>query len=110
MVLKLKYSGGEIIFEAEESFWDDIEIIGSPHADNIIEQMNDLCISAEDIYNEVQTFAGVSHDNGGAFFFEISLVKEHGYYPFFIKIKEITTDEYLDALLEKKNLNEDNSL
>ncbi len=110
MVLKLKYSGADIIFEAEDSFWDEIEIIGPPHSDNILEQINGLCGGMRDLYNKVQVFAGVSHAGNKPFFYEISALKEHGYYPFFLKIKEITTDEYLDALLIKKALNEDNSL
>jgi hypothetical protein len=108
MVLKLKYTGVDITFEAEDCFWDEIEIIGSPHADRILEQINGLCAGMSDLHNKVQFFAGVSHAESKPFFYEMSVVKEHGYYPFFLTIREITTDEYLDALLKKKAFDEDN--
>ncbi len=111
MALELKYSGDNVTFEIEESFLEDLERIGTAYIDDILTQMNNLCLSLDDIYNEVQTFGGVSHE-ADALFFEISVLKEQGQHPFFLEVNEISTDEYLDYILLKKTLkkSEDNSL
>ena len=62
--------------------------------------MNDICLSIDDIHDEIQTFASVSHIDS-PLFFELSVLKEDGHHPFFIEVTEITSDDYLDYLLLK---------
>jgi len=103
MALELKYSKDNVTFEIEESFLEDLERIGTAYIDDILTQMNNLCLSLDDVYNEIQTFGGVSHE-GEALFFEISVLKEHGQHPFFLEVAEISTDEYLDYFLLQQTL------
>ena len=103
MVLKPKYSGANITFEIEESFLEDLEEIGESYSDDIFKQMHYLCDTLENMRNEIQIFAGVSHV-GEPLFFEISVLNEKKRYPFFIKVSRIDPDAYLDYMLLGKTL------
>tara|TARA_R110002020_G_C16293905_1_gene772644 strand:- start:1371 stop:1697 length:327 start_codon:yes stop_codon:yes gene_type:complete len=103
MALELKYTGVDVTFEIEEEFLEDLEHIGSTYVDDILSQMNDICLSIDNRRNQIQTFAGVSHA-GSPLFFELTVLKEEGRHPYFIEVTEITADDYLDYLLLKKPL------
>jgi len=105
MALELKYTEDNVVFEIEETFFEDLQFIGSDYVDDILKQMNTLCKSIGDVKNEIQFFGGVSVDPTPKFF-EISVLKEKKHPPFFLDIQEISADDYLDyILLEKTILN-----
>ena len=105
MALELKYTEDNVVFEIEETFFEDLQFIGSDYVDDILKQMNTLCKSIGDVKNEIQFFGGVSVDPTPKFF-EISVLKEKNHPPFFLDIQEISADDYLDyILLEKTILN-----
>ena len=103
MALELKYTEDDTVFEIEETFFEDFERIGSSYVDDILRQMNHLCKTIDNIYNEIQFFGGVS-DVEKPIFFEISVLKEKGKHPFFLAIQEITSDDYLDYILLEKTI------
>ena len=105
MDLKLKYSEGSIIFETEESFIDELEILGDQYLYDILIQMKDLCQKLTNKKGELQTYAGVSHE-GAPLFFEITVLKEKNSKPYFLEIVKISTDEYLDYVLTKQTINQ----
>tara|TARA_R100000808_G_C2148145_1_gene156255 strand:- start:1034 stop:1381 length:348 start_codon:yes stop_codon:yes gene_type:complete len=105
MALELKYTEDDTVFEIEETFFEDLQFIGSDYVDDILKQMNSLCKTISDIENKIQIFGGVSNDPDQKFF-EIGVLKEKGKHPFFLDIREISADDYLDyILLEKTILN-----
>ena len=105
MDLKLKYSEGSIIFETEESFIDELEILGDQYLYDILLQMKDLCQKLPNKKSELQTYRGVSHE-GTPLFFELTVLKEKNNKPYFLEIIEISTDEYLDHVLNKQTINQ----
>ena len=105
MDLKLKYSEGSIIFETEESFIDELEILGDQYLYDILLQMKDLCQKIPNKKGELQTYGGVSHE-GTPLFFELTVLKEKNNKPYFLEIIEISTDEYLDHVLNKQTINQ----
>ena len=98
MALELKYTEDNVVFEIEETFFEDLQFIGSDYVDDILKQMNTLCKSIGDVKNEIQFFGGVSVDPTPKFF-EISVLKEKKHPPFFLDIQEISADDYLDYIL-----------
>lgn len=102
MDLKLRYFVAEV-FEVDDDFLESLETIDGDCQEDILNQMHELCLSLENDKN-VQWFAGVSHANGGQLFFEVSVLKEHKKYPYFIDIKEISSDEYLDYMILFKTI------
>ena len=94
---KLKYTEG--VFEIDEKFLEGLEEIDEAYIDNILDQMHSLCIDLEDQYNEVQSFAGVSHIKGQLFFL-VSVLKEKNKNPYFFKLEVISSDDYLDFMLD----------
>ena len=105
MDLKLKYSEGSIVFETEESFIDELEILGDQYLYDILLQMKDLCQKLTNKKGELQTYGGVSKE-GTPLFFEITVLKEKGNKPYFLEIVQISTDEYLDFIIKKQTINQ----
>ena len=105
MDLKLKYSEGSIVFETEESFIDELEILGDQYLYDILLQMKDLCPKLPNKKNELQTYGGVSHE-GTPLFFELTVIKEKSNRPYFLEIVQISTDEYLDHIIKKQTINQ----
>ena len=105
MDLKLKYSEGSIIFETEESFIDELEVLGDQYIYDILMQMKDLCHNLPNKKGELQTYGGVSHEDT-PLFFEITVLKEKNSKPYFLEIVQTSTDEYLDYVLTKQTINQ----
>ena len=101
MDLKQKYFVADV-FEVDDSFLVSLEAIDEGCQEDILNQLHDLCMFLENNKN-VQSFAGVSHSNG-QLFFEVSVLKEYRKHPYFMEIKEISADEYLDYKLLYKDI------
>ena len=96
-----KYSVGEV-FEIDDNFLESLEDINEACVEDILNQLHDLSRDVDNNFN-VQWFAGVTH-SCGQLFFEVSVLKEEKKYPFYIEIKEISSDEYLDYRLLDKTI------
>ena len=104
MDLKQKFLEGNVVFEVQESFADSLSLLDEDVYLDILVQMKDLCEFAPFKQKIVQTFGGVSHYDGYAYFFELSLINELQHMPFFLDITEISSDDYLDYILENKTI------
>ena len=90
------------VFEVDDDFLESLEEFEEECQEDILHQLHDLCPQMDSNKN-VQWFAGVSHAKG-QLFFEVRVLKERRKYAYFMDIKKISSDEYLDYMILRKTI------
>ncbi len=90
------------VFEVDDDFLESLEDFEEECQEDILNQLHNLCYEIDNNKN-VQWFAGVSHVKG-QIFFEVRVLKERRKYAYFMDIKKISSDEYLDYMILRKTI------
>jgi len=92
----------EAKFDMDESCIEYLNTLDRHHRNDILMEMANITSKIKNSPREVQFFYGVSNSKKDAFFFEINVIKERRYPPYFLKVNEITSDNYLDYIISKR--------
>jgi DNA polymerase III alpha subunit len=92
----------EAKFDMDESCMEYLDTLHRHHRNDILMEMATITSKIKNSPREVQTYMNVSDRDSNSFFFEINVIKERGYAPYFLKVSEITSDDYLDYIISKR--------